>query len=104
MKDALGITGDNIVFASGDGKIMFFTKSYIEEQDDSNIHLDEIVINNKPLSQILAEQAPSGGADTEFRAKVQNAADVAQNELATNATNMVQVKAILTNFFDTIKQ
>ena len=30
VKDALGITGDNIVFASADGKIMFFTKSYIE--------------------------------------------------------------------------
>lgn len=104
VKDALGITGDNIVFASGDGKIMLFTKSYIEEQDDTNLHLDEIVINNKPLSQILAEQTPSGGADTEFRAKVQNAAEVAQNELATNATNMVQVKAILTNFFNTIKQ
>lgn len=104
VKDALGITGDNIVFASGDGKIMLFTKSYIEEQDNSDIHLDEIVINNKPLSQILAEQTPSGGADTEFRAKVQNAATVAQNELATNATNMVQVKTILTNFFNTIKQ
>lgn len=62
------------------------------------------MINNKPLSQILAEQAPAGGADTEFRAKVQNAAEVAQNELSTNATNMVQVKAILTNFFNTIKQ
>ena len=62
------------------------------------------MINNKPLSQILAEQAPTAGADTEFRAKVQNAAEVAQNELATNATNMVQVKAILTNFFNTIKQ
>lgn len=31
VKDALGITGDNIVFASGDGKIMLFTKSYIED-------------------------------------------------------------------------
>lgn len=63
------------------------------------------MINNKPLSQILAEQAPAGGgADTEFRAKVQNAATVAQNELATNATNMVQVKEILTNFFNAIKQ
>ena len=62
------------------------------------------MINNKPLSQILAEQAPTGGADTEFRAKVQNAATVAQNELATNATNMVQVKTILNKFFNNIKQ
>lgn len=31
VKDALGITGDNIVFASADGKIMLFTKSYIED-------------------------------------------------------------------------
>ena len=62
------------------------------------------MINNKPLSRILAERAPTGGADTEFRAKVQNAAIVAQNELATNATNMVQVKTILNKFFNTIKQ
>ena len=55
VRDALGIDdGDHIVFASA-GKIMLYTKSYVEGIDTEDVHLDEIVINNKPLSQILNE-------------------------------------------------
>lgn len=104
VRSALGLEDDNdIVFASGDGKIRLYTQSYLENPDDGEVHLDEIIINNKTLAEILGSQTPSGGADTEFRTKVMNAAATAQGAV-NSATNMVQVKEALNTFFETIKQ
>ena len=104
VRSALGLEDDNdIVFASGDGKIRLYTQSYLENSDDGEVHLDEIIINNKTLAEILGSQTPSGGADTEFRTKVMNAAATAQGAV-NSATNMVQVKEALNTFFETIKQ
>lgn len=104
VRSALGLEDDNdIVFASCDGKIRLYTQSYLENTDNGEVHLDEIIINNKTLAEILGNQTPSGGADTEFRTKVMNAATTAQSAV-NSATNMVQVKEALNTFFETIKQ
>lgn len=62
MKDVLGLKGDDdIVVASGDGKVRVFTKSYIERGADldgivdGDPHLEEIVINGKTLKDILGD-------------------------------------------------
>lgn len=96
----LGLTNDtDIVFASADGAIRLYTKSYIDGTDE-NVHLDEIIINGKTLEQIFSE---AHGEDTGFRAIVRNAAVKAQNEITTNANSIAEVKGILTTFFNEIQ-
>lgn len=92
-----------LVFYSGDGGIYFFTKEYEEDSERHVGDVSKIFINGKPLSEIIGGSSSHDSDFAAYKTSVSNAADRAMAEVNA-ATNMTDVKAALTNFFNTIKQ